>query len=138
MRSLIALPAGGMLVLVGALCTAPETGTAAWMRGNARYAQTQAPANEPVIVQRTIKLTEEDRHTIREIVLKDSKVSPDTNATKVEIGDQPPGSVVTYEFPALATSKIATLKSYRYFLKDDAVVIVDGNGGKIADIVKEK
>jgi hypothetical protein len=138
MRSLIALPAGGILVLVGALFTAPETGTAARLRGAAYYAQAQAPTNEPVIVKRTINLTEEDRHTIREIVLKDSKVAADTSAAKVEIGDQPPGSVVTYEFPALATGKIAALKSHRYFIKDDAVVIVDGNGGKVADIVKEK
>lgn len=136
MRSLIALPAGGMLVLVGALFTAPESGTAAWMRVNYQYAQ--APTNEPIIVKRSINLTEEDRHTIREIVLKDSTVTPDTSADKVTIGDAPPGSVVTYEFPVLATGKIAALKSHRYFIKDDAVVIVDGSGGKVADIVKEK
>jgi hypothetical protein len=138
MRSLIALPAGGVLVLVGALFTAPETGTAAWMRGNTHYAQAQAPATEPVISRRTINLTEEDRHTIREIVLKDTKVTPDTSDAKVAIGDAPPGSVVTYEFPTLATSKISALKSHRYFIKDDAIVIVDGNGGRVADIVKEK
>jgi len=137
MRPLIELPAGGALVLIGALLGAPDTGSAALMRTTTRVVQSQPPAGEPVIVKRSINLTEEDRHTIREIVLKDSKVPPDTSSSKLGIGDTAPGSVVTYEFPQLATSKIAALKSHRYFIKDDTVVIVDANGGRVADIVKE-
>ena len=138
MRSLIALPAGSALVIIGALFGAPETGSAALVRSPTRVAQAQTPpADEPVIVKRTINLTEEDRHTIREIVLKDSKIEPDKSAEKVAIGEKPPGAVVTYEFPQLATSKIGALKSHRYFLKEDTVVIVDG-GGRVADIVKDQ
>ena len=134
MRPLIELPAGGALVLIGALLGAPDTGSAALIRTPTRIVQSQPPAGEPLIVKRSINLTEEDRHTIREIVLKDSKVDPDKGSEKVVIGDKPPGSVVTYEFPQLATSKITALKAHRYFIKDDAVVIVDG-GGRVADIV---
>ena len=117
MRSLIAIPAGGAIVLLGALIGAPDTGSAALMRVPMRLVQAQPPAGEPVIVKRSINLTEEDRHTIREIVLKDSKVEPDKGTEKVVIGDKPPGSIVTYEFPQLATSKITALKSHRYFIK---------------------
>ena len=39
--------------------------------------------------------------------------------------------------PPLATGKIAALKSHRYFIKDDCVVIVE-TGGKVADIVKDQ
>ena len=137
MRSLIAIPAGGAIVLLGALIGAPDTGSAALMRVPIRIVQAQPPAGEPVIVKRSINLTEEDRHTIREIVLKDSKVEPDKGAEKLVIGDKPPGSIVTYEFPQLATSKITALKSHRYFIKDDTIVIVDA-GGKVADIVKDQ
>ena len=136
MRPLIELPAAGVLVLVGALFGAPDTGSAALMRSTTRLAQAQAPAGEPVIVKRSINLTEEDRHTIREIVLKDSKVAPDDNKQKVEIGDAVPKTITTYEFPELASSKITALKSQRYFIHDGAIVIVSSNDGKIADIVK--
>ena len=136
MRPLIELPAAGALVLVGALLGAPDTGSAALMRSNTRLAQSQAPAGEPVIVKRSINLTEEDRHTIREIVLKDSKVAPDANKQKVEIGDTVPKEVTTYEFPELATSKVAALKSQRYFIHDGAIVIVSSNDSEVADIVK--
>ena len=136
MRPLIALPAGGVLVLVGALLGAPDTGSAALMRSTTRLAQSQPPAGEPVIVKRSINLTEEDRHTIREIVLKDSKIAPDTNKEKIEIGDAAPKGATTYEFPELATGKIPALKSQRYYIHDGAIVIVSSNDGKIADIVK--
>lgn len=136
MRSLIALPAGGMLVLVGALFGAPDTGSAALMRlNNSYFAQTQTPA-EPVLARRTINLTEQDRHTIREIVLKNSRVTPDTRPAKIEIGDPVPKEITTYEFPELATAKISALKSHRYFIKDGSVVIVGASDGTVADIVK--
>ncbi len=142
LRSLIALPAGGMLVLVGALFGAPDAGKAALIHINTAHtylaqAQAPAPATEPVLVKRTINLTEEDRHTIREIVLKDSKVAPDTRPLKIAIGDEVPKEITTYEFPELATTKISALKSHRYFIKDGGVVIVAGNSdGRVADIVK--
>ena len=134
MRPLIELPAAGVLVLVGALLGAPDSGSAALIRTTTRLVQ--APAGEPVIVRRSINLTEEDRHTIREIVLKDSKVSPDSNKAKIEIGDAAPKEITTYEFPELATEKIPALKSQRYFIHDGAIVIVSSNDGKVADIVK--
>jgi hypothetical protein len=136
MRPLIELPAAGVLVLVGALLGAPDSGSAALIRTTTRLVQAQAPAGEPVIVKRSINLTEEDRHTIREIVLKDSKVSPDSNKAKIEIGDAAPKEITTYEFPDLATEKIPALKSQRYFIHDGAIVIVSSNDGKVADIVK--
>jgi hypothetical protein len=136
MRPLIELPAAGVLVLVGALLGAPDSGSAALIRVPMRLVQSQTPPGEPVIVKRSINLTEEDRHTIREIVLKDSKVSPDGNKVKIEIGDTAPKDITTYEFPALATEKIPALKSQRYFIHDGSIVIVSSNDGKVADIVK--
>ena len=47
-----------------------------------------------------------------------------------------PTSVTTYDFPPEVSSKIAALKSYRYFIKDDTVVIVETAESKIADVVK--
>ena len=55
-------------------------------RNKSRFAQaapSTAPAEQPAISsRRTVNLTEEDRHTIREIVLKDTQVSKAPANTK--------------------------------------------------------
>jgi hypothetical protein len=136
MRSLLILPLGAFLVVAGALA-GPVDGTAAFLRADIQMAQAQAPATEPMVSsQRTINLTQEDRHTIKEIVLKDLNVQKEADSVKAAIGDPAPTGVTTHEFPALLSSKIPALKTHTYFVKGDEVVVVDGKAGKIADIVK--
>jgi len=138
MRSLHALPLGTLLVVFAALFGPPEAGTAAFVRTSGPASVAQAPAGSPPAIssQRTINLTEEDRHTIREIVLKDANVRKEPDTTKAAIGDAPPQGVVTYEFPPLILSKIPALKSHSYFVMGDEIVVVDAKSGKVADIVK--
>ena len=137
MRSLLTVPLGAFLVLGAALVGPADVGTAAFVDAPFRTAQAQAPANDPPISsQRTINLTQEDRHTIKEIVLKDLNVRKEADTVKAEIGDPTPQGVTTHEFPAPLASKIPALRSHTYFVKGDEVVVVDGKGGKIADIVK--
>ncbi len=101
---------------------------------------TQTPSQqEPIATsRRSVNLTEESRHIIREIVLKGSKVSPEIGTTRPQIGDIVPSSVTTYDFPEEVSSKISALKAYRYFIKDDAVVIVETSDSKVADVVKNQ
>jgi len=138
MRSLLALPFGTLLVAIAALVGPPDEGTAAYIRTSGSGSVAQAPAaDQPTISsRRTINLTEEDRHTIREIVLKDLDVRKEADSVKAAIGEAPPQGVVTYEFPSQLSSKIPALKSHTYFVKGDEIVVVDGKAGKIADIVK--
>jgi len=146
MRSILALPVGGLLVIVGGLFVAPGEGTAARITLSrmpvSLFAQGTAPGGPVALPQRSINLTEEDRHTIREIVLKDANVHRESADVQVAIGEKVPANVTTYEFPAFALNKVPALKAHRYFVKDDQVVIVDSgdgvNAGKIADIVKDK
>ena len=100
----------------------------------------QTPSQQEPIAnsRRSVNLTEENRHIIREIVLKGSKVTPEIGTSRPQIGDIVPTSVTTYDFPEEVSSKIAALKSYRYFIKDDAVVIVEANESKVADVVKNQ
>jgi hypothetical protein len=136
MRSLLTLPLGAFLVVAGALA-GPVDGTAAFLRADVQFAQAPAPGTEPMISsQRTINLTQEDRHTIKEIVLKDLNVQKEADSVKAAIGDPAPTGVTTHEFPALLANKIPALKTHTYFVKGDEVVVVDGKAGKIADIVK--
>jgi hypothetical protein len=103
-----------------------------------RVVQSQTPqSQEPVITTaRTVKLTEEDRYTIREVILKDAKV-PKQGKADVAIGDPAPPGVTTEKFPELVAEKIPSLRSHTYFVTDDGVVIVDRTN-KVADVVKAK
>ena len=141
MRPLLSLTAGIFVVVTGAVIGLPQPGTAAFAPGKTRFAQaapSTAPGEQPAISsRRTVNLTEEDRHTIREIVLKDSQVSRAPSSTKATIGDPPPSDVVTYEFSPQITDKISALQSLKYFVKaDDEIVIVDTKSDRVADIVK--
>jgi hypothetical protein len=141
MRSLLPLPFGTLLVIVAALVGPSDIGTAAFMRTSGQGSVAQAPAAPPadqpaISSRRTINLTEEDRHTIREIVLKDLNVRKEAETIKAAIGDPTPQGVITYEFPSQISSKIPALKTHTYFVKGDEIVVVDAKAGKIADIVK--
>jgi hypothetical protein len=139
MRSLTALPLGILIVAGAALVGPTDFGTAAYIRtsGSGAVAQQSAPAapDQPAISsRRTINLTEEDRHTIREIVLKDLKVQKESDAVKAAIGDPAPQGITTHEFPSMMLSKIPALKAHTYFVKGEEIYVV--GAGKIADIVK--
>lgn len=136
MRSLLTLPLGALLV-VGAALLGPADGTAAFVRTDMQIAQAQPPSGDTQISsQRSINLTQEDRHTIKEIVLKDLNVKKEADTVKAEIGDPAPQGVATHEFPGLLLTKIPALKQHTYFVKGDEVVVVDSQAGKVADIVK--
>src|SRR5215469_16106622 len=85
----------------------------------------QSQKDEPVVSsERTINLTEENRYIIREIVLKDPNVPKEQGARAV-IGDPLPPGVATQPFPAAVAQKIPALRSHRFFVTDQEVVIVD-------------
>ena len=100
--------------------------------------QAQSQKDEPVVSsERTINLTEENRYIIREIVLKDPKV-PKEQGARAAIGDPLPPGVATQPFPADVALKIPALRSHRFFVTDQEVVIVDPKSNKVADIVKSQ
>ncbi len=122
---------GGVVLLCGpvlvlAQTPAPSTTVA--------QAQKDAPL---VSSERTINLTEENRYIIREIVLKDPSV-PKEPGPRAAIGDALPAGTATQPFPADVAQKIPALRSHRFFVTDDEVVIVDPKSNKVADIVKSQ
>ena len=141
MRPILSLIAGVAFIAIGALANMPATGIAGYLPLNSKVAQapaTTTPTEQPALSsQRTVNLTEEDRHTIREIVLKDVNVGKTPAKLAAAIGDPAPQDVVTYEFPPQVSDKISELKSHRFFVTTgNEIVIVDSRAGKIADIVK--
>jgi hypothetical protein len=96
----------------------------------------QVPGDPPVITKRTVNLNEEDRHTIREIVLKDRKVQKAPESAKVAIGEAVPQGVNLQPMPDDVTRKVPQLKNNTFFVKGDEIVIVEPKDNTVAEIVK--
>jgi hypothetical protein len=85
---------------------------------------------------RSLKLTEENRHIIRELIIKDMKTQPLTAQIPAKVGEQVPPGVALQPVPVEVAVKVPQLKSYSYFVKDDAVLIVDPRDNRIAERVE--
>src|SRR5262245_3157557 len=95
----------------------------------------QLPTDPPVITKRTVNLNEEDRHTIREIVLKDRKVQKAPESTKVAIGEAVPKGVNLQPMPDDVTRKVPQLKNNTFFVMGEVVVIVEPKDNTVAELV---
>jgi hypothetical protein len=80
-----------------------------------------------------LNLTLEQRHTIREFV-KDMKA--DAPEVKTEIGDPVPQGITPRPMPTDVAQKVPQVKSHRFFLTAQQIVIVDPKDNKVADVIK--
>jgi len=106
------------------LCTAP--------------AHTQTPANPEVpAAPRTVNLTLEQRHVIRELV-RDLKLTVDPAADdgKVAAGDDVPGKVQIHPVPALIGQKVPQIRSHRFYVTQRQIVIVDPQDQKVVEVIE--
>jgi Protein of unknown function (DUF1236) len=97
-----------------------------------------APATAPLATpQDTVNLTMEQRHVIKEIILKDLKVTA-TQGDKVptKVGDTVPTGVPLQPMPVEVSAKIPQIKSHSFLVKDDKVVIVDPKDNKVAALIE--
>ena len=85
---------------------------------------------------RTINRSLEQRHIIKEIVLKDLKVKKETASVPLEVGAKVPPSIATQPFPPEIASKVPQVRSHAFFVKDHRVVVVDPKDNVIADVIE--
>lgn len=83
----------------------------------------------------TVRLTAEDVHVIKEIVLKEMAI-PRAAAGDYKIGDQVPASVELQAFPAQISAKVSAIKSHRFFVGGNKIVVVDPKDNKIAEVIE--
>jgi hypothetical protein len=83
----------------------------------------------------TVKLTAEDTHTIKEIVLKELNV-PKAPAGDYKVGDQAPASIELQAFPDQIGDKVSAIKSHRFFVSGQKIVVVDPKDHKIAEVIE--
>ena len=80
-----------------------------------------------------LNLTLEQRHTIRELV-KDMKV--DIADVKAEVGEPIPQGIMPRPMPSEVGQKVPQVKSHRFILTEQLILIVDPKDNKVADVIK--
>ena len=97
----------------------------------------QVPSDPvPAVGARKINLSLEQRHIIKEIVLKDLKIKKETASIPLEVGTKVPSSIATQPFPPVIASKVPQVRSHAFFVIDDRVVVVDPKDNVIADVIE--
>jgi hypothetical protein len=94
------------------------------------------PGTDTMPASPSVKLTAEQHHIIKEIVLKDMKVAPAPPDARVEIGDPVANDVALHAFPPTVTEKVPEVRAHNFFVKNDQVVIVTLKDRTVADVVK--
>jgi hypothetical protein len=94
------------------------------------------PGQDMPLATRSVKLTAEQHHVIKEIVIKDMKVKGVAGDVKVEVGERVADNVSLQQFPAIIADKIPEVKAHSFFVKGDQVVIVDPRDKRVADVIK--
>jgi len=94
---------------------------------------TQAP--EAQGTTRTINLTLEQRHVIRELV-KELKVIAAKDDLKVAEGEAIPGKVELQPVPPLIGQKVPSIKSHRLYVTQRQILIVDPQDQRVVEVIE--
>jgi hypothetical protein len=97
------------------------------------YAQTPNPGVPAGT--RTVNLTLEQRHVIRELV-KELKVDSSGEDLKVGAGDEIPGKVTLQPVPPLIGQKVPQIKSHRLYVTQSQILIVDPQDQKVVEVIE--
>jgi hypothetical protein len=82
-----------------------------------------------------VQLTEEKRTNLSQTILKDRNVNRVSNVNiSINVGTRVPRSVHLVGLSASVIEIVPEYRSYRYFVKDDQICIVDPNSYEIVDI----
>ena len=100
----------------------------------APIAQTPPDDKEP-IPPRSIQLTAEQDHVIKEIVLKDMQIKQLPHSTEIRTGEKVPPDIELQPFPALVSEKVPQVRTHKFFITENQIVVVSPQN-IIADIIK--
>jgi hypothetical protein len=98
--------------------------------GNAQTPNPGVPAGI-----RTINLTLEQRHVIRELV-KELKVESAKDDLKVAAGDAIPGKVALQPVPPLLGQKVPQIRAHRLYVTQSQILIVDPQDQKVVEVIE--
>ncbi len=103
--------------------------------------EAQVPSTPPVVkpADTVNNLTMEQRHVIKEIIIKDMKITePQDQAAKVptQVGDTVPSGIPLQPMPVEVSAKVPQLKAHSFLVKNDQVVIIDPKDNKVAALIE--
>jgi hypothetical protein len=84
---------------------------------------------------RTVNLTLEQRHVIRELV-KELKLESAKDDLKLAAGDELPGQLTLQPVPALIGQKVPQIKSHRLYVTQSQILIVDPQDQKVVEVIE--
>ena len=87
----------------------------------------------------SVNLTMEQRHVIKELIVKDMKIAPPAEqAAKVptNVGDVVPAGIPLQPMPVEVAAKVPQLKAHSFIVRDGKVVIVDPKDNRVAALVE--
>ena len=98
-------------------------------------AQAPTPAPAPEVRTSKINLTVEQRHVIKEIV-KDLPAAKAPADAPITTGSAAPADAVLRSFPVEITEKVPQIKSHKFFVKGDQIVVVSPDGNNVVEIIE--
>jgi hypothetical protein len=93
------------------------------------------PDDKDAIPPRSIQLTAEQDHVIKEVVLKDMHIKQVPRSAKIRIGEKVPPDIELQTFPPLVAEKVPQVRTYKFFISENQIVVVSSQN-IIADIIK--
>ena len=92
------------------------------------------PTDRRVPPPRSIQLSAEQGYVIKEN-LKDMHIEQVRYTKEIKIGGEVPPKIKLHDFPPLVVEKVPKVKTYRFFVTANQIVVVSPQS-KIADIIK--
>jgi Protein of unknown function (DUF1236) len=83
---------------------------------------------------RTINLTAEQRHIVKEFVKEQNVAKADT-AVPTSVGEVLPANVVTHSFPDDLGQKVPQLKAHAFIVKGEQVIVVNPRDRTVQEVI---
>ena len=99
-------------------------------------AQVPGPATPAVKPAETVNLTMEQKHIIKEIIIKDMKTAAQEQTVPTQVGETIPAGIPLQPIPVEVSAKVPQIKAHSFVVKDEKVVIVDPKDNKVAALVE--
>jgi hypothetical protein len=92
------------------------------------------PTDRRMIPPRSIQLSAQQGYVIKEN-LKDMRIEQVPRTKEIRIGNKVPSGIGLRDFPALVMEKVPRVKTYKFFITENQIVLVSPQN-EIADIIK--
>ena len=94
----------------------------------------QTSPQNPVVAAPKLNLTLEQHHVIKEVI-KDMKVVPSASSA-ASVGDPVAPDSALRPIPEEIASKVPQIKSHRFMVTAERILIVDPKDNKVADVIE--